>query len=286
MILDSLAKLTASTLLRAAVTHAPWTLAVRLVLSPALIGAASSITRRWGPEAGGWFAALPLTSGPVVLVLALERGPLFAAQACVGIVLAIVGLATYAFVYCHASRRLGWAGSGALACIAFLGSLWPLGRTRVSLAFAFLLACAAVLGIRPLLPRRAELRPPARPPVWDIPLRMVIAAAVVWGLAQMSAVVGPFVSGLLAPFPVAMTIMATFTHRHDGASAAQQFIRSLLVGLLSFAVFFLAVGALLPTHGIATAFAAGTLGALGTHAVVWRAIEHARVAPSILLEPR
>lgn len=45
-------------------------LIIKVVLAPALIGVASWVSRRWGASAGGWFAALPLTSGPVVLVLA------------------------------------------------------------------------------------------------------------------------------------------------------------------------------------------------------------------------
>lgn len=247
-----------------------WTLAARLFLSPALIGAATAIARRWGPAAGGWFAALPLTSGPVLLVFSLERGPVYAAQACVGVVLAIDALAAYVFVYSWVSRRFGWAMSAALACSAYVAILAPLARVRVSLPLAFLLACTTTLGIRLILPHDLAGRPPARLPAWDIPLRMTIAAALVWGLAQISAVVGPQVSGLLAPFPVAVTIMSAFTHRHDGDVAARQFLRSLLTGLVSFAVFFLAAGRLLLPLGISTAFLAATFGALATHAAAWR----------------
>jgi hypothetical protein len=253
------------------------TFAVRLLLSPALIGTASAIARRCGPTAGGWFSALPLTSGPVVLVLALERGAPFAAEACVGIVLAIVALAAYVLVYCRASRRLGWTASGALACAAYMASLWPLGLVTVPLPVAFLIACAAVLGARLVLPHEPPQRASGRAPAWDIPLRMATAAALVWLLAQLSGVVGARVSGLLAPFPVAVTIMSTFTHRHDGAVAARQFLRSLLAGLVSFAVFFLAAGVLLPSLGLPSAFLVATLGALVTHALAWRVAARSRL---------
>ena len=241
---------------------------VRLCVSPALIGVASAVAERRGPRAGGWFAALPLTSGPVVLVFALERGSAFAAEASIGILLAVVALALYILVYCQASRRLGWPLSGALACIAYLSVLWPLGRMHVSLPLAFLSACAAVLGTRPFLPKDSQPLRRSRLPVWDIPSRMAIAAALVWTLAELSTVAGPVVSGLLAPFPVVMTIMSTFLHRRDGAAVARRFLSSLLIGLISFAVFFVATGALLQRHGITTAFGVATLGALGTHAMV------------------
>jgi hypothetical protein len=252
------------------------TLAVRLLLSPALIGTASAITRRWGPAAGGWFSALPLTSGPVVLVLALERGPRFAADACEGISLAIVALVAYVLVYCRASRQLGWPASAALACAAYMACLWPLGLVMVPLSVAFVFACAAVLGARAMLAHEPPQRVSGYAPAWDIPLRMAIAAALVWLLAQLSGVVGARVSGLLAPFPVAVTIMSTFTHRHDGAVAARQFLRSLLTGLVSFAVFFLAAGMLL-SLGLAPAFLVATLGALVTHAVAWHITGRSRL---------
>ena len=60
------------------------TLALKLVLTPALIGVATLVGRRWGQAVGGWLVGLPLTSGPVVLFLALERGTGFAAKATQG----------------------------------------------------------------------------------------------------------------------------------------------------------------------------------------------------------
>ena len=56
----------------------------KLVLTPALIAAASLAGRRWGHAVSGWLVGLPLTSGPVALFLALERGTTFAADASLG----------------------------------------------------------------------------------------------------------------------------------------------------------------------------------------------------------
>ena len=52
----------------------------KLILSPLLIGAVSVLGRRWGPAISGWLIGLPLTSGPVVLFLALDQGTVFAAH--------------------------------------------------------------------------------------------------------------------------------------------------------------------------------------------------------------
>lgn len=49
-------------------------IALKLVLTPLLIGMASVAGRRWGPMVSGRLIGLPLTSAPVVLFLALEQG--------------------------------------------------------------------------------------------------------------------------------------------------------------------------------------------------------------------
>jgi hypothetical protein len=268
----------------AAAPGVAWAPAVRLLLAPFLIGAASVIARRWGPEAGGWFAALPLTSGPAVLVLALEHGARFAAEACVGILLAIVALAAYVLVYAWSSRRAGWVVSAALACPAYLAAAWPLVGLRSSLTLAFAIACAAVAVTCRIMPHDRRVPVASRLPVWDIPLRMVLAAALVWTLARVAGVAGPRASGLLAPFPVAVTILSTFTQHHDGAAAARRFLRSLLPGLISFAVFFLIAGVLLRGTGVALSFLAATSGALAAHMAAWRAAGGSR--PPLILPIR
>src|SRR5437588_10555263 len=58
------------------------------------------------------------------------------------------------------------------------------------------------------------------PPSWDTPLRMLVATAFVLGLTGAAAILGPQLSGLLAPFPMFTTILAVFTHHFQGANVA------------------------------------------------------------------
>ena len=60
------------------------TLALELILTPALIGLASLTGRKWGPAVSGWLVGLPLTSAPITLFLALEQGTTFASRAAHG----------------------------------------------------------------------------------------------------------------------------------------------------------------------------------------------------------
>jgi len=50
-------------------------LAAKVLATSVLIAAATLTARHWGETVGGMFAGLPLTSGPVSLALAVERGP-------------------------------------------------------------------------------------------------------------------------------------------------------------------------------------------------------------------
>lgn len=242
---------------------------IKILLAPALIGVASWIARRWGPNVGGWFVALPLTSGPTLLLLALERGPVFARGACIGALLAIISLSAFALAYSWSAQRLGWTWSSIVGCVAYLACSAILSRLFASLTCAFL-GVSAILGGAIHLIRASPYASRRRSAAaWDIPVRMVLAAAMVWGLTSIAARVGPMVSGLLTPFPIVTTILAAFTHRLDGGHAASQLLRSLLIGLFAFAAFLLVVGTTIEHWTVGAAFAAATVATLGVHALVW-----------------
>ena len=107
---------------------------LKALLAPLLILLATLAGRRWGPGVGGWLAGLPLTSGPVSLILALEQGPEFAARAALGTLFGLVALAAFALAYGVAAPRTGWPGclvvafgAFALTTLALRGATLPLG---------------------------------------------------------------------------------------------------------------------------------------------------------------
>jgi hypothetical protein len=69
-------------------------------------------------------------------------------------------------------------------------------------------------------------------------------------------------SGLLATFPLYAAILTVFAHRQEGPAPAIQVLRGLLLGLFSFAGFFVVLGALLPRVGVGPAFAAAVVAAV------------------------
>jgi hypothetical protein len=55
-------------------------LALKLILAPLIIGSASLAGRRWGPAVSGWIVGMPLTSGPVIFIVAVSHDAAFAAD--------------------------------------------------------------------------------------------------------------------------------------------------------------------------------------------------------------
>ena len=83
-------------------------LALKLVLTPALIGAVSLAGRRWGLGVSGWLVGFPLTSGPVAFFLALDQGVGFAAAAAVGSMTGAGAQAAFCLLYGRLARRGRW----------------------------------------------------------------------------------------------------------------------------------------------------------------------------------
>ena len=242
--------------------------ALKLILTPALIAAATLIGRRFGPSISGWLVGLPFTSGPVSLFLALEQGTSFAAAAAAGSIGGVAASALFAVVYAAMARRFRWPASLALASLAFAVAVTllralPLG-SDLPLPLLALYGggvAAAIAGIRLIPPPRALDEAP-RPPRWDLPVRMIVATALVIAITSAAPILGPQLSGLLTTYPVYAAVLGVFAHAQRGGAAAAQVMRGLCYGIIAFATFFFAIGAFVDRAGILPAFAAAAVGAI------------------------
>ena len=241
-------------------------LALKLVLTPILVGAASLAGRRWGSAVGGWLIGIPFTSGPIAFFLALSPGPRFAAEAALGIMAGAISQAAFCLAYAWTAQRSTWIASMLAATAAFSAATITLNPLRIpGLAFLAVVAVVLVLALF-LMPRRSGTTAEHLDfPRWDIPARMVVATAFVVALTSAAPLLGPRLAGLLAPFPLYGAVLATFAHRLQGREPAVNVLRGLLLGLFAFASFFLVLAVLLP-EGIAPAFALAIVAAAGVQA--------------------
>jgi hypothetical protein len=242
------------------------TILLKLLLAPLLILLATLAGRRWGPAVGGWLAGLPLTSGPVSLILALEQGPEFAARAALGTLFGLISLAAFSVAYGGAARRLvGWPGCLAAALGAFVVATLVLRGATLPFGVAFVVVCAVLAGVGAIMTGNAGPRPARRLLPGDLAIRMAIAALLVLVLTSVAAALGPALAGALSPIPVFGALLAVFAHRDQGGAAAAQLLRGMVLGSFGFATFLLVVGSLLDRVTIPQTYALASASALGVH---------------------
>jgi hypothetical protein len=241
------------------------TLALKLVLTPVLIATASLAGRRWGQAVGGWLVGLPLTSGPVAFFLALEHGAGFAAAVAFGSLAGALAEVAFCLAYGWSAPH-GWPAALLAAGVAFTVVAAGLQRLSLPLPVLAAIALVALLGALVLMPGRVAAVTVPAPPRWDLPARMILTTALVVALTAAAPRLGPRLSGVLATFPVYAAILTVFAHR-TGPVPAVEVLRGLLLGLFSFAAFFLVLGGLIEQIGVAGAFAAAGAVALAIQAV-------------------
>lgn len=232
-------------------------LALKLLLTPILIGAVTLAGRRWGSVVSGLLIGLPLTSAPISFILACEFGPAFAAEAAVGSLAGQISNSLFCLAYIETARTRGWRGSGAVALLVFLASTALLNQATWRVAPALTVLFVVIAGIVWRVPRHA-LPPGRTAPRWDIPARIVAATAFIVLLTAVADHLGPQLSGLISPFPVFSVVFAAFTQAQSGATAASALLRGVVVGSGAYAAFFTVVAAVLPEWGLAPTYLAAT----------------------------
>ena len=237
-------------------------LLLKLTLAPALVALASMLGRRFGPRLAGWLAGFPIVAGPVLLFFALEQGPAFAADAARQTLPGFVSLCAFCVVYNWTALKFSWKGSLPAGWAAFALGTLLLKPLVFSLPAAWFTALTALGVAYKLLPGITEPEELTAPPAWDIVLRMAATAAIVLTLTALAGWLGPRLSGLLTPFPVASTVLVVFAHMQQGAGAVERVIKGLLLALISFSIFCVILSVCLVPWGTAGAFAAALAAAL------------------------
>lgn len=245
--------------------------ALKLVLTPLLIGTASLAGRRWGHAISGWLVGIPFTSGPITLFLFLDHGAAFAANAALGALLGIFATIAWAIAYAALASR----GVGLVRCVlAGLAAFALVGTAVRELTVAPLVVYVALgvvlLASIRLIPAARE-RYAVRMPRWDLPARMVLATALVLVITGSATALGPRLAGLLATIPLYASILAGFGHTLVGPRAAIDVWRGLLFGLFAFGAFYLMLALFLEPLGLA-AFALALGSAVGLQLTTLRIV--------------
>jgi len=244
-------------------------LVFKLLSTPLLILCLTLLSRRFGPAVGGLLMGIPLVTGPVSVFTALENGAAFARHAAVGNLVGQVSTCIFCFVYARAARRFNcWVSMIAGVCAFFLATfVWNLASWTFAQAIGLLLVTLLLLSFLTKPVNMEALAGIA--PRWDLPARMIVSTGFVFLITMSTRYLGPQLSGLVAPFPVFVLVLAMFTHHQRGAPAAANLLRGVIVGSFSFAAFFTVVAWALSDRWLAFAYGFATLASMATTSAIY-----------------
>lgn len=219
-------------------------LAVKLLLSPALIGLASLAGKRWGPHIAGLMGGLPLVGGPIVLALWLLHGQAYATEVSLSAPVGVWASMTYLLMLGFVSARWSWYLAIPFAWLCYFVVALLIDAAGLSQSLVMSIAILPVLwfGATRVMPKPAAIPASMALPRIELFARMIAAALLVWTLATVSSYLGTHLTGVLAAAPVAATVIPAFTMANSGRDALLITLRGFLGGMMGFAVFFLILG--------------------------------------------
>ena len=237
-----------------------YVLAIKLVLAPVLVAAATSAGYRFGPKVTGWIAGFPVVAGPILLLFTLEQGPEFAAKAAESSLLGVVSLVGFCVMFLFVARNYSWQLSVLCGWVFYGCSTFLLQKLSSPWWVSAIVALAAVRAAKYLLAKPNSPLLPRTVLRWDIPARMAATAVLVVLLTHAASGLGSQLSGLLTPFPVVTTVIAVFAQRDQGYAGAMRTLQGLLASMPAFVVFCLVLALILVPFGPWVAFVSAIAG--------------------------
>lgn len=237
----------------------PEQLALRMLLVALFVVLVAVVAERLGPFLGAMVASLPLYTGPVYLLLALEHGPAYIAAATVTSVAICGANPVLVLVYALLARRhnvaISLAGglAGWIGC-AFLvrSQTWSLAEALLFVTPIYAVAVWLAQGFtRGVAPRHAERR-------WsDLALRAVLVALLTGIVVVASRHLPPEVTGILSVVPILMSSLVLVLHPRVGGPATAALLAHTLGGLVGMVIGFAAVNLAIPLLGLWPALGIG-----------------------------
>jgi hypothetical protein len=229
-------------------------LALKLLLVPALIGAITLVGQRWGPTIAGWLSGFPVVAGPILLLVAIEQGPLFAANASGGALSGVLANTAFCIGYSWSATRLPWWGSLIGGLVAYASAALLITTLDLSVYPALILTFLGIGIALKSFPGNLKTVAATLASRVELPARMLAGATLVLVVTYFASTLGPRLSGLFSAFPLMACVLASFSHPTSGAGFAIRLLRGMVSGFFGLAVFCFSLAVALPTWGTALGF--------------------------------
>jgi hypothetical protein len=243
----------------------PEVLLLRMTLVAGFVVIVAVVAERLGPFLGAMVASLPLYTGPVYLLLALEHDAEYIRAATVTSVAICGANPVYVVIYALLARTQGPAASlaGSLtawgACAVFVQALdWSLIEAFLFVTPIYLTALVLARAFtRGVAIRSAERR-------WtDLVQRAVFVAVLTGVVIVASQHVPPKITGILSVMPILTTSLILVMHPRVGGPATAALLSHTLGGLVGMVIAFMLVNLTIPTLGVWLALAVGLVTTVG-----------------------
>lgn len=221
-------------------------LALKLFLVPTFLALITIASQRWGAKVGGWLAGFPVVAGPILLILALERGHQFAAQAATTSLAAVCAAVIFGVAYAWLARRCKWIVTLPVALLAWLAAALVLSVIATNLTRSLIAACFALVVAPWCFPINGMRLEPGDDsseakqvvaPKFELFARMVAGVLVTLSVTLTSDRLGPLWSGMLAVFPTMGSVLAVFSHIGRGPVYTTTLLRAMSTGFWSITAF-------------------------------------------------
>jgi hypothetical protein len=229
-------------------------LALKLFLVPSLIAVITLIGRRWGPLVAGCLSGFPVVVGPILLLVSIEYGPVFAAGAAAAALHAVLGNVVFSLGYAWAATRFSWWISLPAALAGYAMAQLGLSAFSLTLTLSLIMTLVGIwVGAR-AFPKNIAVRPPAPPPPIELPARMLAGALLVLLVTLFASTLGQRASGIFAMFPVMSCVLACFSHPASGVGFVIRLLQGMIANFYSPVTFCFVLALALPALGTSRGF--------------------------------
>ena len=234
-------------------------LGLRMALVAAFVVIVALVAERLGPFLGGMFASLPLYTGPIYLMLALQHDADYIRQSTVGSTAITGATAVFVLAYCIVARNHGTAfslaaamGVWAVCALIVQWAHWSLAEALLFVAPIYVVSVPLARGYtRGIGLKRAERG-------WlDLPLRAVLCSSLAGVVITLSAWLPPQATGVLSVMPILLTSLILVLHSRIGGAATAALLAHSLGGLVGMVIGFALVNQTIPVLGVWLALGLG-----------------------------
>ncbi|MGD9844596.1 MAG: hypothetical protein AB7O60_02030 [Variibacter sp.] len=210
-------------------------LVMKMIFAACFVVAASLTAERSGVIVGAMVAALPVSTAPAYVLLAIDHGGAFIAASAVTSLVANALMTVYCAAYVLAAQRHGLLASVATAIGAWILAWLVLSCREWGFVDGIALNAVTSALVIPLVSRyqHAPIIPPKRR-WYDVPLRAGLVAALVLAVMLVSGQAGPALTGLLAGLPVGFSCLILILHPRVGGRATAAVIAGAQLGVLGY----------------------------------------------------